>query len=175
MKLRLLAVIVLTLLHPKWAFCLEIPQDLRAEVSQAIKSGRDLYDAYLKGPRTDKQTEKEKSRIDDFCDFQYNAYVVGESTYFIAESPSAGGIVFGRHYRVSEAGVTKSTVTCYATPPPPTNTAFAFITHRISNTPTEFHVFLSLKHKNPIYVITKPGTWRVEGGKIAFVEKREGK
>jgi hypothetical protein len=46
------------------------------------------------------------------------------------------------------------------------------ITHIISETPIETHVFVSLLHKVPVYVGTARGVWRVEGDRIAFIKER---
>jgi len=146
----------------------------RAEVAQAMEAGSNLYIAYLKGPTTDVRIEKERAKIDDFCDFIYNAYIVDSNIYFIAEPPSANRIVVGRHYKVSTDGViTKSTKSCFSLQPVSTYTVFFSVTHLLSDTPSEFHVFLSLKYKIPIYVLTQKCTWKVDQGKITFVEKRK--
>ncbi len=167
----LIALFVIALVCPVQAFCLDIPQMLQPQVEQALKDGRALYDAYAKGSIHGENAETAKAKVNDFCDFVYEPYAVGKDTYFIAEPPSAGGIVFGRHYRVSEGGVTKSTITCFATPPPPDNAVAAYITHPMSSAPSEFHVFLSLKYKNPIYVRTEVGYWKVQNGRIALMER----
>jgi hypothetical protein len=39
--------------------------------------------------------------------------------------------------------------------------------------PTEFHVYLALKHNKPIYVGTSVGDWVVEEGKVRFLKNRE--
>ncbi len=163
----------LFIIYPVSAFCLDIPRDLQEETALAMKSGKALYDAYSKGPGPDKVTDEARSKVSGLCEFRYNAYVVDTTVYLIAEPPSPEGIVFGRHYKISGADVTKSTDTCFATPPPPTYSLFAFTTHHLSDAPTEFHVFLSLKHTNPIYVRTRRGYWKVDRGIVTFVEKKE--
>ena len=173
MKKIFLLFIACSLFCPVPSKALDIPEALRAEAEKAMADGASLYRACLKGPVADETIVKEKTKIDDFCDFRYNAYLANGDVYFIAEPPTAGGIVFGRHYRVLENKVVKSTITCFAPPEPPKDAVGAYTTHLLSDTPSEFHVFLSLKYKKLVYVGTKAGTWKVEGGKIEFIEKRE--
>lgn len=61
-----------------------------------------------------------------------------------------------------------STKTCLLVPSEGDSIPFA--THLISNVPTEFHVFLSLYHEEPIYVSTSIGLWSVEAGKVTQVK-----
>jgi len=35
--------------------------------------------------------------------------------------------------------------------------------------PTDFHVFLSLKHDVPVFIVTRAGTWKVEAGLISRI------
>jgi hypothetical protein len=138
-----------------------------------MKNGHALYAAYQKGASSNPQIEDIKNKISVFCEFPYKAYVVRSDIYFIGESPLAGGIVFGRHFKISNGSVVKSTKTCYVTPPPPSNALAAFITHLLSETPTEFHVFLSLLHGNPIFVGINKEVWKVENGVITYTKKKE--
>lgn len=165
------------------ALCLEIPEDLTSEVIEARKNGKILFNIYSKGPAKDKEILKKideaKNKITDFCDFEYKAYALSSKQdiiiYFIAEPPSQDYIVFGRHYKVAKGVVIPSTKSCFisSAEPPDKNVVGVFTTHLLSDTPTEFHVFLSLKHKKPIYVVTSRGIWKVELDKIEFLEKRE--
>ncbi len=165
--------LVCSLFCPILATALDTPVALRTEVEKATSDGDELYKACLKGPAVDETIGKEKNKIDDFCDLRYDAYRANGDVYFIAEPPATGGTVFGRHYRVAGDKVIKSTITCIAIPEGATNTVGAYITHLLSDAPSEFHVFVSLKYKKPIYVGTKTGTWKVDGGKIEFLEKRK--
>jgi hypothetical protein len=173
MKRLILTIIIIVLVLPLKSFCDDISQEMHQETEKAMKDGKALYEAYIKGPIAIKDAEKEKNKINDFCEFQYKAYAVNGNIYFIAEPTANEGIMFGRHYKVTETDLIKSTSSCFVTPPPPSNSVAAYTTHLLTDTPTEFHVFLSLKHKNPIYVGTKTGTWKVEQGGIDFVEKRK--
>lgn len=173
MKKILFTFIGFILLSPILAYSLDVPEESRSEVAKAMKDGNNLFAAYLKGSITDNEIERIKSKIDDFCDFQYNAYLIDSTIYFIAEPPVSGGIVFGRHYKISDGKVIKSTITCFASPEEPQNTLAAFTTHLLSDTPTEFHVFVSLKYKKAVYIVSKIGIWKVERGRITFIEKRE--
>lgn len=160
------------------AFAIDTPKDLTQEVKMAIKNGKALYETYIKGPTVGdanlKEINEAKNNIKDFCNFNYNAYIInapeGDAIYFIAEPPSKKQIVFGRHYKVIKEKVISSTVTCFVSPKMPDNAVAAFSTHLLSDAPTEFHVFLSLKHNTAIYVRTSRGTWKVESGKIEFIE-----
>ena len=162
--------IFITLISPITAFCQGSSQDLRQDIEQAIINGKTLYGMYMKGPTQSKEKEIENARakITDFCEFTYQAYAQGNTIYFIAEPPSPGGIVYGRHYKVLGSVITKSTKTCYAMPKPPDNAVAAFITHLLSSAPSEFHVFLSLLYANPIYVRSEAGLWKVHKGDITY-------
>lgn len=79
---------------------------------------------------------------------------------------------FGRHYKIVDGTVTPSTKSCFVQPASPRAVA-AVVTHLLSETPTEFHVFLSLAQDKPIYVMTSLGVWAVEKGKIRLVKQHE--
>jgi len=169
MKRIILPIIVFSLFCQVSAFCLEIPDGLESEVTQAMDIGAKLYHTYLQGPCTDSAIVKQKDKISDLCDFQYSVYIVDSDTYFIAESSSTDIIVFGKHYKVSSDGIaSSSTKTCFSIPIPK-NSGAAVVTHLLSDTPSEFHVFLSLKYKTIIYVGTQKGAWKVDQGKITFI------
>jgi len=121
--------------------------------------------------------EETRRKISDFCDFDYMPVLVTQpngtrATYFLARSMRPDDIVFGRHFKVVGSDVTTSTKTCFNAGSPPANSAAAFITHLLSPSPTEFHVYLSLQHKKPIYVATSAGDWLVENGRVRFLKKR---
>jgi hypothetical protein len=143
------------------------PQNLPPAATQAEKDGRKLYDAYLKGPVKVIAIEKEKAKINDFCDFNYETYVVDSNTYFIAGPPSSKSIIWGRHYKIAIDGVvSKSTKSCLSMSIPD-DAVSLLVTDTISDTPTEFHVFLSLKYKIPINIVTPNGEmWKVKEGMI---------
>lgn len=173
MKKLLPALIIFFLLYPLGGLCLDIPETLRQETDQAMINGRALYEVYLKGSVVDQVAEKEKSKIDTFCGLQYKNYRAGTHIYFIAEPPPKGGIVFGRHYTIIGDRVITSTVSCFVIPPPAAKSVGAYTTHLLTDTPTEFHVFLSLKHKSAIFVGTKSNTWKVDQGVINLLEEKK--
>jgi hypothetical protein len=45
-----------------------------------------------------------------------------------------------------------------------------FITHVLHPLPIETHVFTSLSYGRPVYVVTETALWKVEGGRIEWVE-----
>ena len=169
MKRIILSIIVFCLFYPFAAFCLEIPDELQSEVTQAMDIGAKLYNAYMEGPSNDEVIERQKAKLNNLCDFTYSGYIVDSNTYFIAESPSTDSIVFGKHYKISADGIVSySTKTCFAMPKPK-NSSAAMITHLLSDTPSEFHVFLSLKYKTIIYIVIQKGLWKIDQGKISFL------
>lgn len=159
-------------------FPLDIPSDLINEVNDATSNGKLLFAAYSKGaaPQS-KEIDETKNTIHDLCNFKYKPYIVKATNediiYFIAEAPEKESIVFGKHFKIVKGQITTSTTSCFVSPPPPENAVGAFITHLLSETPTEFHVFLSLQHQQPIYVATSKGDWKVENSKIEFLEERK--
>jgi hypothetical protein len=96
-------------------------------------------------------------------------------------------MVFGIHYRVLVSGdgttvkellpLAKSQLVI----PPPggpdapadAKPVAAFVTHLVTDWPLETHVFVSLLHgRQPIYVGTQRGVWRVVGDQITLIELR---
>jgi hypothetical protein len=91
-------------------------------------------------------------------------------------------IYIGGHYRVSvsEDGKTASRVdalskSCFKLDPPGKapagrEPAMGVVTHMVSPTPVETHVFLQLEMGPPLAVITMDKkVWQVEGGKISYL------
>ena len=176
---KLVACLFLALCLPNTAAAADIPQQLQAAVLSAQADGAALYRAASAASTVDDKVVSEaKSRVSDFCEFAYKPVVVrpgdGSRVYFIAQPQTAGSSVFGRHYRVDEKGVTPSTKSCLAYPPAPDGAVASFVTHLLSETPTEFHVYVSLKDKRPVYVGTSAGNWVVDGEKIMFMGPRNG-
>lgn len=101
--------------------------------------------------------------------------------YLIAGTTRPGIAVFGKHHRahVSPDGrqllklepLSKSILELPTAPPPGAKEAGLMITHIVSETPIETHVFVSLLHKLPVYVGTSRGLWRVDGDRIAFIQE----
>ena len=174
-RVPVLAAIVCVFLGCLPAYAADIPDDLKADVALAQARGAALFETAKTFEPTDdtKPTiEAARSLISDFCDFKYRPIVVQESAsqlvYFVAEKNN--DIVMGRHYRVEGARVTPSTNSCFAAKEQPGAVGF-FITHLLSKTPTEFHVYESLLHGMTIYVITsKEMKWKVDEGTISLFD-----
>ena len=177
----LYVIIVLNILFTSSAFSADIPADLTNEVNSAITNGKLLFNSYSNGPVKDTELLKkiniQKSKINDFCEFEYLPYVVTsnnkEIIYLIAQGPKENQIVFGKHFKIFDDKIVSSTKSCFVLPSPPENSVGSFVTHLLSDTPTEFHVFISLKHNKPVFVGTARGIWKVENGEIEFIEERK--
>src|SRR5262249_19892281 len=119
-----------------------------------------------------------RKRIVDWCPFEYKPIVVpdrsGTLVAFIAQPQPSQGLVFGRHFLVRGTAVEASTRSCFAIPKlePGKEAAAAYTTHLLSKSPTAFHVYLSLKYGQPIYVGIDRGVWKVENGKITWVGQK---
>ena len=156
----------------------ELPQKLSSAVRAAEADGLSLFKASGQ-PRTidNPAIEDARRKITNFCEFDYAPVVISRGgvpvIYFLARPTRSEDIIFGRHFKVVGSDVTTSTRTCFNAGPPPANAAAAWVTHLLSPAPTEFHVYLALKHNKPIYVGTSVGLWVVEEGKVRFLENRE--
>lgn len=169
--------IVLTQTSSFDAQAADVPAQFSPAVKKAEIEGRALFEAFTHSSYPDsKSIEVAKKRITDFCDFKYVPLEVKledkSVIFFIAESENQSEIIFGRHYRVEESTVTPSTITCYASGENLPGTEAALITHLLSPTPSEFHVFLSLEHKMPIIVATKSGNWVIDDGKVVVFQAK---
>jgi hypothetical protein len=175
-----------------WAQQLPIPTELTSEVKQAEKIGAELFQVFsdakaLTSPILLKAQSTAETTSLNRCNAPYRTLVLPSknaqepiSVYLIGVPSLMAGIMGGRHFRVkvsqdggSVLSVTPSTQTCFfVTPNAVPNGAKpvgAFMTHILSAAPTEFHVFLSLYNKQPIYVSTKAGVWTIEKGKVSYV------
>jgi hypothetical protein len=120
------------------------------------------------------------------CRQGYNSVVIhdvegdGWLVWLLAPSPARDAMPFGGHYRfsISADGQTvnridalaASCLTISAKPdlPPGAKAAMLYVTHIVSPTPVETHVFLSLTYHVPIAIGTgKDKIWAVENGKIS--------
>ncbi len=109
--------------------------------------------------------------------------VTGEDgflVYFLAGTKQPKVAVFGKHYRalVSADGRTVKRFEPLSKGAlelplsgqrPGTQTAYLVVTHDLTDTPLETHVFASLLHGVPVFVLTRRGTWRVDGARITFL------
>ncbi len=99
--------------------------------------------------------------------------------YLIAESEREGDIVVGVHHRLrlTADGRTVLAQTALSRSPltiPGTNGKPAFdivLTHVLGETPSELHVYLSLKHGVPLDIITAANEehWQVDGERISLL------
>jgi hypothetical protein len=120
------------------------------------------------------------------CRPGYNSVVIrdvegdGWLVWLLAPSPARDAIPFGGHYRFSISAdgqtvnridaLSASCLTMDAKPklPPGAKPAGLYVTHIVSPTPVETHVFLGLMYRTPIIVGTgKDVMWIVENGKIS--------
>jgi hypothetical protein len=64
------------------------------------------------------------------------------------------------------------TRSCIDAPPMPDNGVGFMVTHLTSETPTQFHVFMSLSYGKPLFVGTTQNnlTWKVDAGRITVVD-----
>ena len=119
------------------------------------------------------------------CSERYNTVVLPSSpanedrwlVYLLAATTRPGEIVVGGHFRVLVSTDGRSvreyeplTKSCLTLPPPSEQDAVAaVVSHVLTNTPIETHVFLSLSHEKPLYVVTDQAMWAVEGGEIRLL------
>jgi len=155
----------------------EMPKEFAAAVIAAEEDGRAVFEAARQSePPAGRPVSEARKQISNFCDFDYSPILVSahgkSAVYFLAQSSRNGEIVFGRHFKVVGPKVTASTNACATSGPVPPNAVAAYVTHLLSPAPSEFHVYLSLKHGKAIFVRTSAGTWAVEKGKIRFVEEQ---
>ncbi len=179
MKMYQLVFVLLLQFFSFDVFALDIPNELVSLIETAEKDGAALFSADQKPQQTSDQEAfaAAKARLPNLCPYEYKPVLVKlgdkEFIYFLAQAPREGEVVFGRHFKLTSSSVVASTKSCLlvGTSPENTTTTGAYATHLLSSTPTEFHVYLSLKHKTPMYVGTSLGSWKIEAGHIAFIEK----
>jgi hypothetical protein len=151
------------------------PDDGLTARSEAESLGRAVFEAESAGAIADQMAvAAARSRVVEWCDFEYKAIVVpegaGQTVFFIAQPKTTENLVLGRHYRVGEKLIEASTKSCLAIPKPEPGkpAAAAWTTHLLSEYPTAFHVYLSLKYRQPIYVGIKREMWKIENGRITW-------
>jgi hypothetical protein len=155
----------------------EMPKGITGAVVAAQEDGRALFEAARQSaPLAARAVSDARKQISNFCDYDYRPILLslhGEiAVYFLAQSSRPDEIVFGRHFKVVDPKVTQSTNACSTSGPVPPNAVAAYVTHLLSPAPSEFHVYLSLKHSKAIYVGTSVGNWVVEKGEIRFLQDR---
>lgn len=118
------------------------------------------------------------------CRPRYNSAVIkdpnsdGWLVWLLAPGPAQGALPVGGHYRVfvsADGGTVKQvdalSATCLVIDPrrglPPGATPMgAVVSHLVSPTPIETHVFLNLLYRLPLYVEAGGRSWIVANGKI---------
>lgn len=126
--------------------------------------------------------------IPGFYDRPYNFEVLddpdgeGFIVYSLVATEDANEVVVGGHTRVTVSAdgkkaesvneLSKSLLILSKTLPDAGKTVEGFtMSHIVSNTPIETHVFLSLMHKMPFYVVTDDKiVWKVEKGSISKIK-----
>lgn len=105
-----------------------------------------------------------------------------EIRVYVMSAWSGEHLVFGGHQLVTLAGDGSAVTGRYEhtrgclnfEPAPPDREGFVsegpFVSHLTSATPNEFHVFLSLQHRQPVLVSTQDNglLWRVDGTRISL-------
>ncbi len=130
--------------------------------------------------------------IEEHCSDRYNTVVIprngepGWLAYALAATTDPNLVMAGGHYRatVSADGETvlshrRYTNSCLTLPLKPADMPASAelvaytMSHLLDNTPTEIHVFLSLLHRMPFYVMTPDGRpWYIADGRIRLLRQR---
>ena len=155
-------------------------------ITDAQYLGRTLFEDLTSSDGLEPNTSREKDLIrmiaekDMSCAGEYKAVSTfnngaNEENLFLILS-SEDGVQFGRHFRFRFKArtndlidITPSTKTCINVPADGDD--IPYVTHLLSDTPSEFHVYLSLKHKKQIFVSAGSELWSVQNGVISKVEK----
>lgn len=129
--------------------------------------------------------------IPKFMTEKYNFEVLdapdgkGLLVYALAATTDPNQIVVGGHYRVSVSdkgavekvdALSRSLLILPKQPGdlPKGSTAVApAVSHIVSKTPVESHVFVSLQHKTPLFVTTEDSVWLVNDGKISKADAKD--
>jgi hypothetical protein len=103
----------------------------------------------------------------------------GWAVYLLAATKEAGKVVVGGHVRVrvgdtgleilDDQQLSKACLTLDLPSPAAGKPVGLFVTHVLDDHPIETHVFLSLLHGLPLYVITESAMWSVDKGKIRLL------
>ena len=175
-----------------------LPAELTAEVQQAERDGRRIFEAAESSRQAEAWAIRAIATAEaapvERCATPYRALAVaaaagegGPRVYLLSSLPPDQGLVVGRHFRIDlhpegdrVAAIARSTNSCFVSPPPETNPGRTpvgmYMTHLLTPTPTEFHVFLSLIVDKPLYVGTQAGSrridWVVERGTIHVARSR---
>lgn len=101
----------------------------------------------------------------------------GWLVWLLAPMPELGAIPIGGHYRFSVSADGRTVkrrdalgASCMVIPKPDTSKgqpAAAFVTHIVSPTPVETHVFLQLQSRQALYVAAGDHLWSIADGRVA--------
>ncbi len=173
-----------------------VPSDLVPEVRRSESLGAALFKAFGELHNSESKIPSglvtlAESAVRDRCDGPYRTLLVRVSdagseslfAYVIGVPDTSTGVMVGRHFRVeldavggTVRSVFASTKSCLFIPaklvPPGGSPVGAFMSHILSATPSEFHVFLSLLHSRPMFVGTDRAIWNVENGIIAVIKPK---
>ena len=178
------------------SFIGEVSGEYKALYQVEAKSGNVLTETYKEFPSG---IELSKSQLGMFkarqtalssefmtCSNSYNTAVVRfddevnsyNIVYILAASVKAGEVMAGGNHRVTlnnngdeiveNFPLSKSCITLQKTD----DVAALTLSHIVEPTPNAVHVFLSLLHRIPIYVLTTENKiiWKVEGNKISIAD-----
>lgn len=172
------------------AYCGDLSEEYNSQIAKAEADGKALFAAFS-GKDAQKPLQNEdinfiRNQGMALCDGKYSVVSVpgtkgaSNSRYLILAIPTGEGIPVGRHFRIETEpnsdqilSAAASSKGCVTIPPPPSGVKAmaATVTHLLSPTPTEFHVFLNLYYQTTLYVGTNYGTWVVKDGAIQLVKK----
>lgn len=153
------------------------------QFSQTEEAGREVTEAISSAVQFDISTFQNynalKSALDELaCEgVTHGYYRIGDLVYAIGTSRE--GVVMGRNLKFNVVAsyadidsISPSTDACLVIPNHP-NSLGLTVTHRLSDTPTEFHVIANLVSGKTVYVGTKTGFWEVTDGKISLIKTRD--
>jgi hypothetical protein len=106
----------------------------------------------------------------------------GMLVYLLAATKQPNVAVFGRHYRVlvgedfktvkDVRPLSHSVLEVPIAPQKDGKIVGLMVSHLVTESPLETHVFTSLLHGIPVYVATSRGDWLVDGDEIRFLRPR---
>ena len=130
-----------------------------------------------------------RRQVSQPCAQQYNTVALPDGSsgnlliYALAATDDPNLVLIGGHYRITVSGdgrsvrlVEKLSKSCLALKknevPRGGKLSALLATHVVSEFPLETHGYLSLLHKQPLYIRTKKGMWKVDAGEFTLVEQR---
>jgi hypothetical protein len=155
----------------------ELPVELVAPVARAERLGKALAGAAPAAKAATRPGLNEaKQKGADLCSFTYKQVSIDDGgdqlSYLVATTRRATDVVIGRHFLMGGSGAVPSSKSCLNLGTPRDRAgqevAFLTVTHLMSPSPNEFHVYLTLTQPVPLVVLTEAGIWIVEKGTIRF-------